>query len=94
MVPSNAYRDVVEIYVLSHLNDEFWYSNPLDAYIEPNSLTTSSGNGAFREVVSFIDGVVVGVVWPFPIVFTGGNKPSVLGTYCGHQRFRSTCIQP
>ena len=62
LVPSNSYRDFVEIYVLAHVNDEFWYSNPSDAYIEANNLTTPCGNGAFREVVSFIDGVVVGAM--------------------------------
>ena len=67
---------VVEIYVSSlHVNDEFWYSTPLDSYIEDNNMTTPCGNGAFREVVSFIDGIVVGVVWPFPVVFIGGINP-------------------
>jgi hypothetical protein len=61
--------------VSAHVNDEFWYSNPPDAYIEANNLTTPRGNGAFREVVCFIDGVVVGAVWPFPVVFTGGINP-------------------
>lgn len=75
LVPSNAYRAVVEIYVSAHVNDEFWYSNPPDAYIEANNLTTPRGNGDFREVVCFIDGVVVGAVWPFPVVFTGGINP-------------------
>ncbi|GLJ40858.1 hypothetical protein SUGI_0845180 [Cryptomeria japonica] len=74
-IPSNVYRAVIEIYVSAHVNDEFWYSNPPDAYIEINNLTTKRGNGAFREIVGFIDGVVVGAVWPFPVVFTGGINP-------------------
>jgi len=45
LVPSNAYRAIVEIYVSAHVNDEFWYSNPPDAYIEANNLTTPLAMG-------------------------------------------------
>lgn len=32
-------------------------------------------DGAFREVQVLVDDQVVGVVWPFPLVFTGGLSP-------------------
>ncbi|KAE9078418.1 hypothetical protein PF010_g23132 [Phytophthora fragariae] len=32
-------------------------------------------DGAFREVQVLVDDTVVGVVWPFPLVFTGGLSP-------------------
>ena len=40
-------------------------------YIEANNLTRP-GNGPFKELVAFIDGVLVGAVWPFPMIYIGG----------------------
>ncbi|EPS66473.1 hypothetical protein M569_08303, partial [Genlisea aurea] len=73
--PSNTYRAVVEIYVSFHGNDEFWYSNPPDSYIETNHLATKRGHGAYREVSVKIDDDVIGTVIPFPVIFTGGINP-------------------
>ncbi|KAL3323316.1 hypothetical protein AABB24_040437, partial [Solanum stoloniferum] len=74
-IPQNAYRAVLEIYVSFHENDEFWYSNPPNDYIRANNLTDTPGNGAFREVVVSVDGVVVGAIWPFTVIYTGGVNP-------------------
>ncbi|WOL06865.1 hypothetical protein Cni_G15599 [Canna indica] len=74
-IPGNAYRAVLEIYVSYHSNDEFWYSNPPNSYIELNNLTTGRGNGSFREVYATIDGRFVGSIVPFPVIFTGGINP-------------------
>ncbi|XP_010693058.2 peptide-N4-(N-acetyl-beta-glucosaminyl)asparagine amidase A [Beta vulgaris subsp. vulgaris] len=74
-IPINAKRVVLELYVSHHGDDEFWYSNPPTEYIEMNNLTTSRGNGAFREVSVKIDGGLVGFVVPFPVIFTGGINP-------------------
>lgn len=75
VIPKNAYKAVLEVYVSFHGDDEFWYSNPPNSYIEQNNLTTGRGNGAFRRVVATIDGQVVGAVAPFPVIFTGGINP-------------------
>ncbi|KAL2326812.1 hypothetical protein Fmac_020239 [Flemingia macrophylla] len=73
MVPQNAYRAVLEVYVSFHERDEFWYTNPPDEYIVANNLTGSEdGGGSFREVVVTLDGKVVGAVWPFTVIYTGG----------------------
>lgn len=74
-IPPNAYRAVLEIYVSFHSDDEFWYGNPPNVYIEANNLTDTAGNGPFREVVVLVDDTVVGAVWPFPVVYTGGINP-------------------
>lgn len=74
-IPLNTYKAVLEIYVSFHGDDEFWYSNPPDSYIEANNLTTKRGNGAFREVFVTMDGNFVGSVVPFPVIFTGGINP-------------------
>jgi hypothetical protein len=62
-VPINAYRAVLEVYVSYHADDEFWYTN------------TADGHGPFREVIVSIDGDLVGAVWPFPVIYTGGINP-------------------
>ncbi|XP_058095564.1 peptide-N4-(N-acetyl-beta-glucosaminyl)asparagine amidase A [Magnolia sinica] len=74
-VPRNTYRAVLEVFVSFHSSDEFWYSNPPNEYIEANNLTGVGGNGAFREVVVSLDGKVVGAVWPFTVIYTGGVNP-------------------
>ncbi|EPS68443.1 hypothetical protein M569_06325, partial [Genlisea aurea] len=74
-IPRNAYRAVLEVYVSYHENDEFWYTNFPNEYIAANNLTGSPGNGPFREVVVSLDGSVVGAVWPFTVIYTGGINP-------------------
>lgn len=74
-IPRRTYRALIEIYVSFHGNDEFWYSNPPDSYIEINKLTTKRGHGAYREVLLTIDGNLVASVVPFPVIFTGGINP-------------------
>lgn len=74
-IPGNVYRAVLEVYVSFHENDEFWYTNLPNEYIAANGLSGYGGNGAFREVVVALDGDVIGSVWPFTVVFTGGINP-------------------
>lgn len=74
-IPMNAKRIMLEMYVSFHGDDEFWYSNPPNSYIEANNLTTTRGNGAFREVFVKIDGNIVASEVPSPVVFTGGINP-------------------
>ncbi|KAI3986845.1 hypothetical protein MKX01_014546 [Papaver californicum] len=74
-IPQNTKKAVLEIYVSFHGNDEFWYSNPPNSYILSNNLTTQRGNGPFRQVFVTVDGVAVGSVTPFPVIFTGGINP-------------------
>ncbi|KAI9186012.1 hypothetical protein LWI28_012999 [Acer negundo] len=74
-IPQNVYRAVLEVYVSFHENDEFWYGNLPNDYIVANNLTNYPGNGPFREVVVSLDGKVVGAIWPFTVVYTGGINP-------------------
>lgn len=73
-IPQNVYRAVLEVYVSFHENDESWYGNPPNEYVSSNNLSVA-GNGAFREVVVSLDEMVVGVVWPFTVIYTGGANP-------------------
>ncbi|CAN4102110.1 unnamed protein product [Withania somnifera] len=75
VIPKNTYKVVIEIYVSAHGYDEFWYTNPPDAYIQTNNLTTKRGHGAYREVLVNIDDNLVGSVVPFPVIYPGGIDP-------------------
>ncbi|XP_007021740.2 PREDICTED: peptide-N4-(N-acetyl-beta-glucosaminyl)asparagine amidase A [Theobroma cacao] len=74
-IPQNVYRAVLEVYISFHENDEFWYGNFPNDYIAANNLSGTPGNGPFREVVVSLDGQVVGAVWPFTVIYTGGINP-------------------
>ncbi|KAL7583055.1 hypothetical protein Lser_V15G45420 [Lactuca serriola] len=74
-IPQNAYRAVLEVYVSFHENDEFWPTNLPNDYISANNLSGYPGDGPFREVIVSLDGKIIGAVWPFTVVFTGGINP-------------------
>ncbi|PIA42184.1 hypothetical protein AQUCO_02100210v1 [Aquilegia coerulea] len=74
-IPRNAYKAVLEVYLSPHQSDEFWYGNPPNDYLLANNLTNSPGNGPFREIVVTLDGMVVGAVFPFTVIYTGGVNP-------------------
>ncbi|KAL5732072.1 Peptide-N4-(N-acetyl-beta-glucosaminyl)asparagine amidase A [Ranunculus cassubicifolius] len=74
-IPKNAYRAVLEVYVSPQQNDEFWFGNPPNEYIKANNLSGTPGNGPFREVVVSLDDNVVGAVFPFTVIYTGGVNP-------------------
>lgn len=74
-IPKNTRQAVLELYVSHHGDDEFWYSNPPDAYIQGNNLTSTRGGGSFREIHITIDGNFVESEIPFPVIFTGGINP-------------------
>lgn len=73
-IPQNAYRAVLEVYVSFHENDEFWYTNVPNEYNSINNISLP-GNGPFREVVVSLDDAIVGAVWPFTVIYTGGVNP-------------------
>ncbi|KAG6395405.1 hypothetical protein SASPL_146050 [Salvia splendens] len=74
-IPNNTYRAVIEVFVSAHGDDEFWYTNPPDFYIESNGLNITRGHGVYREVLVTLDDNVVGSVLPFPVIYTGGINP-------------------
>ncbi|KAI9186390.1 hypothetical protein LWI28_016766 [Acer negundo] len=74
-IPRNAYRAVLEVFLSFHENDEFWYTNLQSEFISMNKLADTPGNGPFREVVISLDGEVVGAIWPFTVIYTGGISP-------------------
>ncbi|KAG9095272.1 hypothetical protein FRC06_009968 [Ceratobasidium sp. 370] len=76
-VPENAVRAVVEVYCSGNGAEEFWYLNTPDeivAYFSPDA--GLAAKGPFREVQVLVDGKLAGVVWPFPVIYTGGITPT------------------
>lgn len=73
--PKNVYRAVLEVYLSFHERDEFWYANLPNEFFSMNHLNRTPENGPFREVVVSLDGEVVGAIWPFSVIYTGGISP-------------------
>jgi hypothetical protein len=74
-IPRNAYKAVIEVSVSFHDRDEFWYVNPPSEYNKANNFT-GTATGAFREILVTIDELLAGVVYPFPVIYTGGVNPN------------------
>ncbi|PGH04440.1 hypothetical protein AJ79_07097 [Helicocarpus griseus UAMH5409] len=77
LIPDRASRAVVSISACGQSTEEFWYNNVLTSDIYTFNETTGPlyGYSSFREIQLYIDGQLAGVVWPFPIIFTGGIAP-------------------
>ena len=88
-LPSNVNRAVVSLAACGQDTEEFWFANVLDSICETFSETSGplDGGGPWREVQLLIDGILVGVVWPFPIVFTGGVNPGLWRPVVGIDAF-------
>jgi hypothetical protein len=78
-IPSNTERAVVSISACGQIDEEQWWSNVLsaDTHTFQDTVGTLLGYSPFREVQLYIDGILAGVVWPFPIIFTGGVAPGL-----------------
>jgi hypothetical protein len=76
-IPRNITRATVSIAATGQSNEEFWYTNVLQTDIDTFDPTVGTllGYGPFREVQLFVDDMMAGVAWPFPIIFTGGIAP-------------------
>lgn len=76
-IPAAVSRAVVSISACGQSTEEFWWSNVFSQDSEDfqNTVGELYGYSPFREVQLYIDGILAGVVWPFPIIFTGGVAP-------------------
>lgn len=77
-LPRNIKTAVVSLMASGNGAEEFWYTNVpaewLDTFGGDDSLY---GYSPFREVQLLIDDQLAGVLWPFPILFTGGVDPGL-----------------
>jgi hypothetical protein len=76
-IPAAASRAVVSISACGQSKEEFWWSNVLNEDTQDFESTVGGlyGYTPFREIQLYIDGILAGLVWPFPIIFTGGVAP-------------------
>lgn len=76
-IPTTVSRAVVAISACGQSTEEFWWSNVFSEDTEDFSSTVGElyGYSPFREIQLYIDGILAGVVWPFPVIFTGGVAP-------------------
>ncbi|KAJ6155056.1 hypothetical protein N7470_005622 [Penicillium chermesinum] len=76
-IPAEVSRAVVSISACGQAQEEFWWSNVFTEDTEDFTGTVGElyGYSPFREVQLYIDGTLAGVVWPFPVIFTGGVAP-------------------
>jgi hypothetical protein len=64
----------LEVYATAHKCDETWF----DSYVIP--VPGCSGNDAFREIQVLLDGNLSGLVWPVPVIYTGGINENLWET--------------
>ncbi|KAF8259671.1 peptide N-acetyl-beta-D-glucosaminyl asparaginase amidase A-domain-containing protein [Lactarius quietus] len=76
ILPRNAVSAFAEIQASGNGLEEFWYFNVPDELLEYFPNGTTFGNGSFREVRVQVDGQVAGVIFPYPILFTGAISPA------------------
>ena len=88
-LPQNIERAVVSLSACGQSAEEFWYTNTLSSEIDTFDSTAGTlyGYSPFREVQLLIDGQLVGVSWPFPIIFTGGIVPGLWRPIVGIDTF-------
>ncbi|OAA68173.1 asparagine amidase a [Niveomyces insectorum RCEF 264] len=77
--PRNARRAVFSVSANGQADEEFWWSNVLQSDVLAFNATAGpfTGLSPFREVQVYLDGQLVGVQWPFPVIFTGGVVPGL-----------------
>jgi hypothetical protein len=74
-IPRNAKKAVFSISACGQASEEFWWSNVPSSNVDTFGNASMLGYSPWREVQLFIDGSIAGVVWPFPVIFTGGVVP-------------------
>jgi hypothetical protein len=75
-IPQNAISAYAELYASGNGDEEFWYFNVPNQFLDDLPSGFTFGDGPFREVRLLIDGKVAGTAFPYPVVFTGGILPT------------------
>lgn len=75
-LPRNTKKAVFSISACGQATEEFWWSNVFSSDTQRfGKDVTLYGYSPFRELQLYIDGLLAGVAWPFPVIFTGGIVP-------------------
>ncbi|KAF2142495.1 uncharacterized protein K452DRAFT_286909 [Aplosporella prunicola CBS 121167] len=87
-LPQNIARAIFSISANGQSAEEFWWANVLQSDVNAfGDVTELYGYSPWREVQLYIDGYLAGVVWPFPIIFTGGIVPGFWRPIVGTDAF-------
>ncbi|KAI9053805.1 hypothetical protein LZ554_002754 [Drepanopeziza brunnea f. sp. 'monogermtubi'] len=88
-IPRNVNRAIVTVAATGQGDEEFWWQNSLSSAVTTYNSSGGAlfGNSSFREVQLMIDGQMAGVVWPYPVIFTGGVVPAFWSPMVGTQAF-------
>lgn len=78
-ISKKAVHAHVSIAATGQQDEEFWYTNVFNQFKDDFSSNGKSlpAGGPFREVQLLIDGYLAGVVWPLPVIFSGGMAPNL-----------------
>ncbi|KAI8807774.1 peptide N-acetyl-beta-D-glucosaminyl asparaginase amidase A-domain-containing protein [Cladochytrium replicatum] len=72
-LPTNAVDASILFHVSNHQSDEFYYTNVPDNLAIPDY--GIYGAGPVKEIQIYIDGQLIAVDWPVPVLYTGGFNP-------------------
>ncbi|GAB7345434.1 hypothetical protein MBLNU457_3768t1 [Dothideomycetes sp. NU457] len=87
-LPRNIRRAVFTVAATGQAQEEFWWSNVLQSQLNTFSQNDELyGYSPFREVQVLIDGMLAGVAWPYPVIFTGGVVPGLWRPIVGIDAF-------
>lgn len=86
-LPRNIRKAVFTISATGQIDEEFWFGNVLQSDVKTFGKGVVLGHSPFREVQLYIDGMLAGVVYPFPIIFTGGVVPGLWRPIVGIDAF-------
>jgi len=64
--------------------EEFYYSNAPSNYAASLGVC---GNGVYREIQVFIDGILAAATYPFPVIYSGGVNPFLWRPLAGTMSF-------
>ena len=81
-LPTNIDDASLEVYTTGHGCDEFWYAQESSAYEQ--SIGQTCGGSAYREIDVWLDNQLVGIVDPFPYLYTGAIDPILWLPVTGH----------
>lgn len=86
-IPLNAKKAIFTISACGQFLEEFWYTNVPSSTVQTFPDTELLGHSPFRELQLYIDGILAGVSWPFPVIFTGGIVPGLWRPVVGIDAF-------
>ncbi|CAN6675053.1 hypothetical protein TRVA0_082S00166 [Trichomonascus vanleenenianus] len=82
-VPKNTTKAVINVFASGNGEEEFWYANVFSEYSKGIGFG-EGGHGPSRSVSVFVNDILAGFAYPFPIIYTGGISPAfwnpVVGT--------------